>query len=161
MKIKEVSVFKTKADMTSMSKASFKGGIPELGGAVPPIITDKETAASIEENSEKASKYLDMFNSGNFFIMLLLGSAMQELWGMIRAVQMIALSALVQINFPVNLFLFLGICINFASMDILQAEEIYANNLEFKETEPINDAFNFFGIGDKNMVYNSGSYFLI
>jgi len=46
-------------------------------------------------------------------------------------------------------------------MDIFQGEEIYAKNLVFKETSPINDAFNFFGIGDKNMVYNSGSYFLI
>jgi hypothetical protein len=93
--------------------------------------------------------------------MLILGGSMQQLWGMIRAVQMMALSALVNINLPVNLFIFLAICINFSQMDIYQGEEIYANNLEFKETEPINDAFNFFGIGDKNMVNNSGSYFLI
>jgi len=51
MSIKEVSIFKTKADMTSLSKDSFKDGIPELGGAVPPIITDVETAISITENS--------------------------------------------------------------------------------------------------------------
>ena len=86
---------------------------------------------------------------------------MQQLWGMIRAVQMMALSALVNIKIPVNLFIFLGVCISFSQMDIYQGEEIYAKYLEFKETEPINDAFNFFGIGDKNMVYNSGSYFLI
>jgi hypothetical protein len=51
MKIKAVSIFKTKADMTPLSKDSFKGGVPELGGAVPPIITDKVTATSITENS--------------------------------------------------------------------------------------------------------------
>ena len=47
MSIKEVSIFKTKEDMTSLSKDSFKDGIPELGGGIPPIITDKETAASV------------------------------------------------------------------------------------------------------------------
>jgi hypothetical protein len=46
--------------------------------------------------------------------MLVFGGAMQELWGMIRAVQMMALSALVNIKIPVNLFIFLGICINFS-----------------------------------------------
>jgi len=161
MSIKEVSIFKTKEDMKSLSKDSFKDGVPELGGAVPPIITDVETATLITENSEDASDALDAFNSGNFFLMLILGGSMQQLWGMIRAVQMIALSALVNIKIPVNLFIFLTICISFSQMDIYQGEEIYGNNLEFKETDPINDAFNFFGIGDKNMVYNSGSYFLL
>jgi hypothetical protein len=161
MNIKEVSIFRTKADMTPLGKESFKDGVPELGGAVPPIITDKETATSVEETSEKAEEVLEAFNSGNFFIMLVLGGSMEQLWGMIRAVQMMALSALVNLKIPVNLFIFLGICIRFSQMDIYQGEEIYANNLVFKETEPINDAFNFFGIGDKNMIYNSGSYFLI
>ena len=86
MSIKEVSIFKTKADMTSLSKDSFKDGIPELGGAIPPIITDKETATSVTENSEDASEALDAFNSGNFFLMLILGGSMEQLWGMIRAV---------------------------------------------------------------------------
>ena len=31
----------------------------------------------------------------------------------------------------------------------------------FKETEPINDQFDFFGVGDKNFLNNSGSYGLI
>jgi len=114
MNIKEVSIFKTKSDMTSMSKDSFKDGIPELGGAVPPIITDIITANSITENAENASGALDAFNSGNFFLMLILGGSMQQLWGMIRAVQMMSLSALVNIKIPVNLFIFLGICIGFS-----------------------------------------------
>jgi len=76
MSIKEVSIFKTKADMISMSKDSFKDGLPELGGAVPPIITDKETAIAVTENAENATEALDAFNSGNFFLMLILGGSM-------------------------------------------------------------------------------------
>lgn len=44
---------------------------------------------------------------------------------------------------------------------MFKGEDLYSEYLVFKETEQINDAFGFFGIGDKNMVYNSGSYFLI
>jgi hypothetical protein len=42
MAVKEVSVFKTEATMKSMSKDSFKGGDPNISGALPPIIADKE-----------------------------------------------------------------------------------------------------------------------
>jgi hypothetical protein len=55
-----------------------------------------------------------MFNSGNFFLMLVIGGSMQELWGMIRAVQMIVLSALVNIKIPIQLFIYLEICVLFA-----------------------------------------------
>jgi hypothetical protein len=46
-------------------------------------------------------------------------------------------------------------------MDILQSEDRYEEYLKFKATDPVNDAFAFFGIGDKNFVMNSGSYFVI
>ena len=49
---------------------------------------------------------------------------MQEIWGMIRAVQMIVLSVLVNITFPINLFIFLEVCIAFAQMDIVGGEAI-------------------------------------
>ena len=49
----------------------------------------------------------------------------------------------------------------FAAMDILSSEDNYEKMFEFKETEPINDAFAFFGIGDKNFIMNSGSYLSI
>ena len=74
---------------------------------------------------------------------------------------MIALSALVNVSYPINLFIFLQVCIMFANMDILQTEDAYGKYLKFKETDPMNDAFAFFGIGDKNFVNNSGSYFTI
>tara|TARA_B110000285_G_scaffold90371_1_gene103625 strand:- start:256 stop:423 length:168 start_codon:yes stop_codon:yes gene_type:complete len=53
MNIKAVSIFKTKATMKSLSKNSFKGGVAEINGALPPIISDKEEAAQITENSQK------------------------------------------------------------------------------------------------------------
>ena len=52
-------------------------------------------------------------------------------------------------------------CVNFASMDILNTEGWYENNLTFHETPPINQAFAFFGIDNKNFILNSGSYFAL
>jgi len=43
-------------------------------------------------------------------------------------------------------------------MDILNTEEFYEKNLTFYPTEPVNEAFAFFGIENKNFVLNSGSY---
>ena len=114
MQIKEVSIFKTKETMKSLSKDSFKGGKPEIGGALPPVIADKSEAESIKGNANLGTRVLDSLNSGNFFLMLVLKGSMEQLWGMIRAIQMIVLSALVALNLPTNLFIYLQICIVFA-----------------------------------------------
>jgi hypothetical protein len=160
MAIKEVSLFKTKT-LKSLDKSTFKGGNPELGGGVPPVVADEEEASAIEDRSRQAGEVMDMFNSGNFLLMLILGGSMQQLWGMIRAIQMISLSALVNVAYPINLFIFLQVCIIFANMDILKSEDFYADNLVFKSTDAVNESFAFFGIGDKNFILNSGSYFMI
>lgn len=44
MEIKETSIFKSAKDLKSMSKDSFEGGKPELGGGLPPLTTDPEAA---------------------------------------------------------------------------------------------------------------------
>ena len=85
MEIKEVSVFKTKATLKAMDSNSFEGGKPELGGGLPPIIEDPVEAKEIEDQSESAASTIQTVMSSNFFLGLLLGGSMQELWGMIRA----------------------------------------------------------------------------
>jgi len=72
MDIKEVSIFKTKETMKSLSKNSFKGGDPKIDGALPPVIADKKEAESIKDNANTGTKVLDALNSGNFFLMLVL-----------------------------------------------------------------------------------------
>ena len=86
---------------------------------------------------------------------------MQQLWGLIRALQLISLSALLNIPYTINLFIFLQICVNFASMDIMNGEDFYEEHFTFHETSPINEAYEFFGIDNKNFILNSGSYLVI
>lgn len=85
MEIKEVSVFKNLKTLKALDSNSFDGGKPELGGGLPPIIADPEAAKELEETSEGAASSINGIMSSNFFLGLLLGGSMQQLWGMIRA----------------------------------------------------------------------------
>ena len=46
-------------------------------------------------------------------------------------------------------------------MDLLNIEDYIEKYMSFKHTSQINDAFGFYGIGDRNFLHNSGSYFAI
>ena len=49
----------------------------------------------------------------------------------------------------------------FASMDVFMGAEITEATMRFRETSPVNDNFELFGMEDKNFMMNSGSYFVI
>ena len=119
MAIKEPSIFKSAKTLKSMSEDSFEGGKPELTGEVPPIIDDTEEAEQIADTSDSASELIQSLTTGNFFIGIILGGSMQYLWGMIRALQMISLTGLVNVKIPIHLHIFLQVCVVFAGMDIL------------------------------------------
>jgi len=63
---------------------------------------------------------------------------------------------------PAPALVFFQACIVIASMDLFETEAWYEENLTFNaETDPINQNFEMFGIGDKNFVSNSGPYFAL
>jgi len=80
---------------------------------------------------------------------------------MVRALQMIVLLTLVYDNVPRNVYVFMKQCLGVAGMDILEGETLIDNNFSFKDTSPLNDKFEMFGMDNKNFLLNSGSYFLI
>lgn len=100
-------------------------------------------------------------STSNFFIGLLIGHSMQALWGMIRTLQLIVLSNLVNVPFPSHAAVFFEGCIVFANMDIFDGEIIYRKNMPMKFTPPYDANFKRFGIGDQNFIYQSGSYFVV
>jgi len=77
MKIKELSIFKTKETARSLTNEAFTDGKPEMNGMVPPIIADLVEAEDIRTKSVESSKLLNYFNAGNFFLMLILGGTMR------------------------------------------------------------------------------------
>jgi hypothetical protein len=42
MKVKELKLFKSKKTMKALDRNTFKEGEPNLGGEVPPIVSDEE-----------------------------------------------------------------------------------------------------------------------
>jgi len=59
---------------------------------------------------------------------------MQQLWGLIRAIQLIVLIALTEITFPANAGEFFKRAIIFANIDLLSGENLYEELFEFAET---------------------------
>ena len=113
MKVVEVSLFQSK-DLKKMDKKSFKEGDGQINKSVPPIIGDPEAAKQIEDTTEQGGSVMNSISSGNFVISLILGGSMQQLWGMIRALQMIILTALVRTPIPAATFMFFQGCMMFA-----------------------------------------------
>ena len=85
---------------------------------------------------------------------------MQQLWGMIRAMQTIILAGLIDIPMPAHALVFMKGCMSFAQMDVFDGSGLYAQVFDFKPTEPLTPNFESFGISDKNFMMNSGSYFI-
>lgn len=46
-------------------------------------------------------------------------------------------------------------------MDVFMGEIFFENYFQFKDTQPVNGRFEFFGVGDQNFLNNSGSYIII
>lgn len=67
-----------------------------------------------------------------------MASAGQQLYGMIRAVQMISLSALVNAVYPPHTQIFFNITIAFADLDVFNGEGYFEDYLDLQETPPLN-----------------------
>jgi hypothetical protein len=96
---------------------------------------------------------------GNFLVGVLVGGSMQQLWGMIRAMQYIILCFLIRVPTPGHTHGFFEGCASFAQMDILDGKTLYEHLFRFKETAPLNANYETMDIPDKNFVNNSGSFF--
>jgi len=66
---------------------------------------------------------------------------MQQLWGMIRSMQLLILCAVVKVSLPAHTFMFFQGCMEFAKMDILSGEGFYNAYFHLKETDPLNSKF--------------------
>jgi hypothetical protein len=73
--------------------------------SVPPIV-DKNLGLSLKSGARKGGLVINSVGSGNFVLQMALGGSMQQLWGMIRTLQMMILIALVKIPQPPHTFVF-------------------------------------------------------
>lgn len=102
----------------------------------------------------------ELIESSNFFVSVLVKGSMQQLFSMIRAMQLIVYHGLIRIPLPGNLLVFLKACMLFAQMDVFDASKFYEKTFDFAKTQPINQNFNLLGIETLHFLLNSGSFFV-
>jgi hypothetical protein len=117
-----------KMKMNDFSQDSGKVSI-----GLPPII-NAELAKSLTTTTEAGGSMVNSMSSGNFVLSLVMGGSMQQLWGMIRAMQFIILCFLIKVPTPGHTHKFFEGCAAFAQMDILDGKTLYEKMFEFKET---------------------------
>ena len=99
--------------------------------------------------------------AGNFFVSLLFGGALQQLFGVIRIIQLMLLQVLVSIAYPAHLMLFYQFCVALAELDVLNGVIWYDKVFSFRLTRSFNPTFELFDVTDLNIFYNSGSIGII
>ena len=157
----EPGLFKTEEYLLPLTDESFQNSLPYSVGSVPPIIQNVKEAKTIIESAEQSTDAFLILSSSSFLIMSLMTLAMEKLWGSIRTIKIIYLSCLTKFMMPVNLSLFLQICVTFADMDIFNGQNLTEDTFTFIETTALNDQFDFFGVGSKILMLNIGSYFIL
>ena len=71
--------------MKPILASSFPNGIPIMAVELPPQITNKGVIDGLKDGADTGGSIVNFLSTGNFFVSLLLGGSMQQLWGMIRA----------------------------------------------------------------------------
>ena len=99
-------MFKSAETGIAVDLMNFNGGKPTAVMAVPQIMTDKETAASIAGSTENAGDIITYVASMNFLTGFLLKGPMQYLYGMIRAMQLLILTSLLDVEYPPHMTIF-------------------------------------------------------
>lgn len=85
---------------------------------------------------------------------------MQTLYGMLRAIQSLTFTGLIEITMPSHVLLFQQGCIMFAQVDIFNGSELVQKIFTLRQTKAYTDNFGLMGIHSMNFFLNSGSFFI-
>jgi hypothetical protein len=88
---------------------------------------------------------------------ILLGFAMENLFGMIRQLTFVVIVGLIEVPYPGNLLAFYKLILGLSELDLLGGPAKYEKVFVFHETSPFSENFDVFGIGGMNFMMNSGS----
>ena len=117
-------------------------------------------AAAIEGVTDNGNSLLTAISSSNFFISILLGGSLQQLWGLIRSMQFMILMLLIRVPLAGHAFKFFEGCSIIAQVDIFDGKDFYVNTFTITEAPPLNENYELMGISGLNFLINSGSFFV-
>jgi len=155
-----MTAFQSSQTLEFLKPEGITGKDTTLSISLPTLIVDEVQAESIKSSTKNGGALLNFLSTGNFFIALILGGSMQQLFGMIRAMQMLILPGMSSVPIPSHSLIFFSACAIIAALDMLDAASYFEEWWEFKETDALTDSFDMYGMGDKNFIINSGSYFV-
>ena len=99
---------------------------------------EKEMTENLRDTFASAVKAI---MAGNLFISLLFATALQYLWGMINALQMIMLAGLFRILYPDNLQVITIEVTKACNFDFYQTEDLYSDWFGFGDSPSFSEAF--------------------
>lgn len=98
--------------------------------------------------------------AGNFFVSLIFASALQYLWGMVNALQIMVLAVLFDILLPSNVMVILREITKACNFDFFYTADFYTVWFGFKETASYSEHFELAGFGGSNFIIGLGTMFI-
>ena len=92
-------------------------------------------------------------------VQTLSGVSLQSILSEVKQLQYLVYPMGFNLTIPTNLLQINSIALSIASIDLLDAEDIYAG-LEFSETEPASKGLEQLGYESKNFLLNGGTLFI-
>lgn len=114
MDVLSVSLFKDAATLKGLGPSSFADGESIIPKKIPPQTTDKEMVKQIDDSIETGGQIADSLSGGNIVIAILVGATMQQLWGLVRNIQLVIFAGLIRTPLPAHTFIFFVQAMNFA-----------------------------------------------
>ena len=158
LKIEFPTVFKSASTLKPLKFKSLDAA--SLKSDIPPQIS-KVTKETIDTITKSSADIMIATASTNFIVSLLLQGSMQQLFGMIRAMQVIVFTILIKIPMSGTAYVFFEGCLMFAQADIFDGASLYDQIFEQVESEPLNSNFALLGISTSTFIWNSGSFFIL
>lgn len=110
----EPQVFKDAKTLKPLDKKTFPDGTPKLKGGLPSQISNPGQAKAVKDNTNVATNLTTFLSGSNVVVAIIVGGSMASFWGLIRAVQIITLSSLINIRVPTHLNIFLTAAVTFS-----------------------------------------------
>lgn len=127
---------------------------------MPQIMEDEDKVDSITNVSLILGGSFNFVTVTAVLSSIFIGATIQHLFGLIRIIQILLLSAVIGVVYPAHLTLFYSFLVKFSSIEVIDSTKVYEFIFEFKETEPFNFTFDQYEIEDLNFFMNTGSLML-
>lgn len=118
---------------------------------------DEGTKKAIEDSAQSVQDAINAMISSSFFAAIFLQATIEQLYGAIRAIQLIMTCSILNIKYPGIVQVYYASLVTIGGMDILGGEQISSDYLTLRREDPFSDTIERFGYDNTNYLMISGS----